>query len=370
MTQGNKLQFPLSAETADDSSSTFIDAKNEMVFDTNRKVEGAGEVVRSDVDFTYKCKGDVSGKPDRWVCCHDCYRHRKINPSCGQRNCVRCQAKRARMIFEKYRPALERISSGNARRWILVTLTGYRVPREWVGQNVYMIMEKAKKLLQKYFLGGQISVEHMFGHAFSDVEQKGEKGYYIHVHALVIGDYINNRIVREDGLTDMERFTAEWGYFTKVQSLHFDPQGHPRTNSEAVKAGLTYVCKYISKGVALEDSELDQVKRLRYIRTFGLIYKMEKPEWKSHCQFCYDGDPRRGRLGIINEEDVDTIHNKQMQKGDEPLELVRVISWPVKVVKLPLDELKRRYDDLEDWFLRIGRNFRLRTALLRWIYVS
>lgn len=322
----------------------------------------ADDVTVHDYDDRPKCRGPTADIPARWVACRDCYRYRLIVASCGQRNCGRCQLKRSMMEYERYYPALQKIDCGGmGRKWIAVTLTGFRVPRDWIGQNAYMMMDNAKKLLQKWFLGGLVVVEHVL--------KKIENEYYLHAHALVIGDYVNNRIQREHGMTDIQMFESEWGYFVSLTSMHNDPQGHPRTKAQTVTAGLNYILKYVTKGVALEDSELDQVKRLRYIRTFGEVYKVQKPKVVSRCKFCYNGDLSRGRLAIVMEQDIEAVIRDGKDKP-EPLETMRVLSWPQKAIKVPFDELKRQYDDLEDWFLRIGRNFRLRTALLRWIYVS
>lgn len=308
----------------------------------------AEDVTTHDFDDGPKCKGNTADLPDRWVACRDCFRYRLVIASCGQRNCGKCQLKRAALEYERYYPALQKIDCGGlGRKWIMVNLTGFRVPRDWVGQNAHMMMDDAAKLLQKWFLGGLVVVEHTFNAADNE--------YYLHAHGLVIGDYVNNQIQREHGNTDLGMFASEWGRFVGLTSMHFDPRGHPRTNAETVTAGLSYVLKYVTKGVALQDEELYQVKRLRYIRTFGEVYKCKKPIVVSRCKFCYNGDLGRGRLEMAEDWQIAKIENEKKAHGPEPLETMRVLSWPAKTAVEKIDAVKAYFDKIherwERWFV-------------------
>lgn len=330
------------------------------------KLLKADDVTTHDYDDGPKCKGATVDLPDRWVACRDCFRYRLVIASCGQRNCGRCQLKRSALEYERYFPALSKIDCGNVgRKWIMVNLTGYRISRDWVGGNAHIMMNDAVQLLQKWFLGGFVVIEHTWHEA--------EKEYYLHAHGLVIGDYVNNRIQREHGMTDFQMFASEWGRFVGLTSMHFDPKGNPRTNAQTVKAGLSYVLKYVTKGVALNDEELDQVKRLRYIRTFGEIYKCKKPVVVSRCKFCYDGDLGHGRLEMAEDWQISKIITDKMALGPEALETTRVLSWPgktaielVEAVKGYFSRIHERFKVLQD---RIDREkpFQHAKMLIRWL---
>lgn len=332
-----------------------------------------GEQISDDDLSNYpRCRGDMSDQPERFVCCHDCYRYRRIIPSCGQRNCPRCQLKQSRRLMERLIPALQLIQTGFGRRWIAVTLEGYRVPQTAVGVNVSIFAKLAREFLkrERKFKGGLIVIEHTW--------KPAEREYYIHAHAFVLGDFVNQAqfernwgsFLLEEGLITFEEFVkarddallkhpgrgyenVEGVRYCYVEDFRKDKQGRLRTNEDTIKAGLTYILKYISKGVALDDADLEQVRGLRYISTFGELYRMAVPVWKSRCKFCYQGDMKKGRLGIISDDDIAIIKSRGMTKGEEPLELVRVISWPTKQPKISLEAVKARWDELEEWWKRV-----------------
>lgn len=227
--------------------------------------------------------------------------------------------------MEKYVPALELIKTGYGRRWISITLSGFRVPREWVGQNAYMFVHDVRMFLKERYLGGLVVIEHTW--------KPREQEYFIHAHALVLGDF-----------EDVGKMSEEWGRFVWLSDMRFDQQGHPRTNAESIRAGLLYILKYVSKGVALEDVDLEQVHGMRYISTFGEMYNMRLPTITSRCKFC------NGRVGICYAADIEAIERGKLAKGKEPLELVRVTSWPLKVMKAPRGCQEQRDKELEEWW--------------------
>lgn len=266
--------------------------------------------------------------------------------------------------MEKYIPAMAKIQTGYGRRWIAVTLTGYRVPRDAVGVNVDIFAKMARKFLKGRFLGGLIVVEHTW--------KPYSKEYYIHAHGFCLGDFQNQvqleyewgSYLLEEGVISFEEFhkarddahkqMPEKGYdkvdgirFCWLQDFRWEPHGGMRTNSEAILAGLTYILKYVSKGVALEDEDLQQVKGMRYISTFGELYGMVLPVIKSICKFC------KGNVGLCYSQDIEMIEARKLKgeypEHDEPLELERVITWPAKRRSEPYDVVKRRYDDLKAW---------------------
>lgn len=261
-----------------------------------------------DFDDGDSCVGAIPDKFERYVVCSDCFRWRKVKPSCGQRNCPKCQKRRSRLLLERYLPALELIKTGFGRRWIAVTLTGYRIEKEHLGDHVRAFGKDAREFVKKKYLGGIITIEHTVK------KESGE--YYIHAHALVLGDFQNQ-----------QKLSEEWGRFVWLQDMRFDPQGHARTNKETVRAGLSYLLKYVTKGVVLGNDELKLAKGLRYVSNFGELYNMKLPRFQSRCAFC------DGRLLLGHRKDIDIIIRDNMAHGSEPLKVKRVISWPPKSKK-------------------------------------
>lgn len=293
-----------------------------------------------------KCVGliDTVGG-DRFLYCTDCFRYRAISPSCNQRNCPRCQLKQSRRLFNRYFHALKRklrFEIGFTRRLIMVTLTGFNVSHFELGEKLKALLRSARSFLKMKYRGGLIAAEHTFH------EAEGE--YFIHVHALVHGDY-----------HDVKEMSAEWGRFVWLQdALHY--RGRVRTLDEGLSAGLLYMLKYIAKGFTIDDADLEQVKRIRYISTFGDWYNMEMPRIVSRCKACH------GKITVGTEDDIDTIHKDRMGSEDswhdafdergniigeykEPLELEMVISWrsdlseKVKnALEVQQEGLRRRYE--------------------------
>ena len=57
------------------------------------------------------------------IYCSTCGRRKLINPSCGKRNCKRCQFKRARKLERKYLPAIIEKQNKPGHMWTFVNLT-------------------------------------------------------------------------------------------------------------------------------------------------------------------------------------------------------------------------------------------------------
>lgn len=278
----------------------------------------------------FSCVGNV-GELRQFLICGDCFRWRGIEPSCNQRNCPRCQSKQARRLLDVYAPACGLIETGFRRRWIMVTLSGERVANENLSKEIKRLLKKGREFLKSRFKGGLIALEHTYD------SQKAE--YYLHIHALCFGDY-----------QDIKEFSKDWGRWAWLSRAELTPHtGDIRTNDQAVSVGLTYILKYISKGYALQNSELPQLRGLRYISTFGELYNMKKPKIKISCRFC------GGRVIVGNQSDIDSIERQKLALGDEPLELERAITWSAHGRIEVLAEIKGYYDKIherwERWFL-------------------
>ena len=301
--------------------------------------------LRNDLDYDdgEECVGPVPETFDRYVICRDCFRWRKIKPSCQQRNCPRCQRGRSNKLAFKYSHALANVKTGFGRRWIAITLTGYVVDKEHLGDHVRAFGKDARAFLKKRYLGGLITIEHTLK----------PEGYYIHAHGLVLGDFI-----KQDTLQN------EWGRIVWVSAMERDPEGRSRSNRETVSAGLGYLLKYVTKGVALRNTELHLVKGLRYVSSFGEMYNMQVPTIESRCAFC------NGRLALGGKDDIDAIEKDKLAHGSEALEIKRSISWVQKAKKPSEADVKEAATRLKEFVSSLWLDGGVLSGLslaLRWL---
>jgi hypothetical protein len=252
------------------------------------------------VDYN-TCKGSLVGLPEWHHYCKGCYRHRMIEPTCKQRNCPKCQKVHVMELYEKYAPALRRIKTGFGRRWINITLTGFHVPQDMYALFADAYLREAREFLKEHYLGGFVGLEHT----------KKPDGYYLHVHALVLGDF-----------QDQKKLSDEWGRIVYLQDLRKDKKGRERSKDQQANAALAYVLKYMTKGVELPDEKLKEVKGMRYYSTFGELYAMGLPKITHRCKFC------KGEIALASLLDVEMIEEKKMSAGPEVLVLEKEISWP------------------------------------------
>jgi hypothetical protein len=49
------------------------------------------------------------------------------------------------------------------------------------------------------------------------------------------------------------------------------------------KQSVRYILKYVAKGVQLDDTWLEALKRLKYVRSWGFLYNMKEPSYDMIC---------------------------------------------------------------------------------------
>lgn len=251
--------------------------------------------------------------------CQDCRKVKIINPSCNQRNCERCNQKRANKLFKRYYGKMIAMHNNPRRsykeKWRIVTLTGFRIPFDNdFRKRVKWFSDCAQKFLdENYPTGGILSVEmtvHRKGHfqgAISNDDEMTQYQYistqrelYVHAHGVCFG-----------GFHDKKNFDADWGAYLYRAMLKAGDnvpmlESSYRERSERftwletvrnVKGSLNYVLGYVLKGIMVSDEELEAVKRLKYIRTWGELYGIHDPEYDMYCADCggrcyldYDGE--------------------------------------------------------------------------------
>ncbi len=240
-----------------------------------------------------------------WLYCIDCKRRKRINPSCGMRNCKRCQFKRARKLEQRYLPRIMAEKTNGGHRWTWVTLTKVDIPvrADTLRADITRYGNLVQRLLaEEYPSGGLLVIEHtvriVLKAAYSVLsEESGErridgpatilhktKYLKLHSHALVCGGY-----------KDKESFERRYGAAIVnagllSQSELDENQGKRHSWMELVrnaKRTLRYMMKYVAKGVELSDEEVELLKRTKYIRTWGFLYRMKEPTFDLVCADCY-----------------------------------------------------------------------------------
>lgn len=264
--------------------------------------------------------------------CSGCLRAKVIPPSCNQRNCLRCNKKRSNRLYKKYFDKMHKIASDAMtgrdhykNKWRMITLTGFRIPfDEKFRARVKWFTDAAQKFLEvEYEKAGMLSIEmtvkrkgHYQGHVMlegGDCQYQfisEERELYIHAHSVVFGGFKTNT-------RDNPEFNKRWGAALvramveardKVPMLELSyREKHERFAwLETVKnlnGSLNYILGYISKGIMVSDEELEAVKRLKYIRTWGMLYGLDNPEWDMYCADCGE----RCYLDLSNETIIDAI---------------------------------------------------------------
>ena len=264
--------------------------------------------------------GTIEEMPPITIYCGDCGRRKLINPSCGKRNCKRCQFKRARKLERKYLPAILGKQNKPGHMWTFVNLTGihFTVETDLLNDTLRRFGNAMQKFLsEEYEEGGLAVIEHTKSYVvlplgvvlegFDDHQIEGPATIidfppqlYIHGHALCYGGFKSKAGFEERwglalvraGLLAFEEFKKERenaiakhpnaGY-EKVEGLRY-------VGIEAVrnpKASIRYILKYVAKGVELTDEYLEALKRLKYVRSWGFLYKIEKePSYDLICEDC------------------------------------------------------------------------------------
>lgn len=205
--------------------------------------------------------------------------------------------------------------------WTFVNLTGihFRVNADNLGDTLRRFGNAMQRFLsEEYEEAGIAVIEHTRSHVVVPIGSvlDGEElncgisgpatiidyrpQLYIHGHALCYG-----------GFKGKAGFEERWGLaLVKAGLLSHDDFRKERENAivihpnagyekveglryvgiEAVRnprSSIRYILKYVAKGVELTDEYLEALKRLKYVRSWGFLYKVEKePTYDLICEDC------------------------------------------------------------------------------------
>lgn len=264
--------------------------------------------------------GTIVEMPPITIYCSDCGRRKVINPSCGKRNCKRCQSKRARKLENKYLPAIMSAPNKPGHMWTFVNLTGvhFTVDFQSLGDILRRFGNAMQRFLsEEYEEVGLAVIEHTRSFvpiAIGSVLEGDFQDYtidgpatiiefrpqlYIHGHALCYGGYKNKaqfeerwgRALVKAGLLTYEEFKKERDNAIEIHphSGYERVEGLRYVGIEALRnprKSVRYILKYVAKGVELSDEYLEALKRLKYIRSWGSLYGMKELTYDLICQDC------------------------------------------------------------------------------------
>ena len=249
--------------------------------------------------------GTIVELPALWLFCEGCGRRKKVNPSCGKRNCKRCQFKRARKLERKYLPPILSKKNERGHMWTFVNLTGVHIDMSL--KNLRASLKKFGDVMQEFLSkeyddAGLAVIEHTtrcrivpLGEILDEGEFYGysvqgpatiityEYSLYVHAHAICFG-----------GFKDKVSFERRWAANLQIAGfLSCDiverNDGRRFVGLEAVrnpKNAMRYILKYVAKGVELSDEYVEVLKRLKYIRTWGFLYSMKELTYDLICDSC------------------------------------------------------------------------------------
>jgi hypothetical protein len=202
--------------------------------------------------------------------------------------------------------------------WTFVNLTGihFRMEIDFLNGTLRRFGNAMQKFLsEEYEEGGIAVIEHTKTYVvqplevvlgnFEDYQIEGpatlidyKQQLYIHGHALCYGGFKNKASFEERwGLSLVEAGLLSYEEFKKEREnaiLKHPNAGYEKVEGlryvgiEAVrnpKASIRYILKYVAKGVELTDEYLEALKRLKYVRSWGFLYKVEKePTYDLICE--------------------------------------------------------------------------------------
>lgn len=263
------------------------------------------------------CRGPVSGT-NLIAFCPKCKAWKTVTQRCHLRNCANCAFFTSRRLYHIFYPSLQRQirRSGNLgydRRLIFGVLTYGHVPAHSLGQSVRDLVKRGSKFLRGYFpLGALIVAEHTY---YPSSHPEYPDTYYLHLHFLAHG-YIQNG----------SKFYSEWGRRVSFDDASISPGSkvRDRTIEQTLTAGMNYLLKYVTKGAEVQDKDLPQIKRVRYVTTVGKFNRMDRPKYLCKCKKCSVG------IKVSLGEDAEDYIEKY---GECPiLELEREITWSTRSV--------------------------------------
>ena len=196
-----------------------------------------------------------------------------LNYHCNLRTCKDCSKIRKRRIRNKYLPFLERLHQNRKEFLYFLTIS----PKNYnnLKEGLKHIKKSFSKFLRHKYLEERIKA------GLYVVETKGTEGNWnIHIHAIIYGRYIDNKVRSDKNSKIVSLFRQSSG---REVNIHVQKQS-------STKFTLNYMCKYISANKDDFKTDLDMAKyifftrKMRLINTFGKEFYNIKI--KKTCQIC------------------------------------------------------------------------------------
>lgn len=202
---------------------------------------------------------------------------------------MRCMWGRSKKLEEKYLPHIIAKKGRGSRKWIFVTLTGITIDRGRLPEYAKRLTDVASDFLrEEYPEGGLLALEYSVFTPQKTVDGSNT-GYRdsaevnLHVHAIAYG-----------GFKYMPKFEERWAARLRDANLlhmsDIERTGGRRwvwlSVAKRVKNALRYVLKYIAKGIGLSDEEVEQLKRQKYVRSWGCLYGVKGQRYDLVCADC------------------------------------------------------------------------------------
>ncbi|MFA5174313.1 MAG: protein rep [Candidatus Pacearchaeota archaeon] len=194
---------------------------------------------------------------------------------CCLRTCPSCSKIRKRRIRNKYLPFLSGLHQD--RKYFLYFLTISPKNYENLEDGLDHIKKSFSKFLRHKYIKERIKA------GLYVIETKGTEGNWnIHMHTIIYGRYIDNKIRNNKNSKIVDLFRESSG---REVNIHISKQN-------STKFTLNYMCKYISANKDDFETELDlakyifQTRKRRLIHTFGEFYKIKIQIKKQICPHC------------------------------------------------------------------------------------
>jgi hypothetical protein len=210
--------------------------------------------------------------------------------------------RRSKKLQRKFLPLIHKYKNSNVDRWKFVTLEGIRILSDGdLRKNLKRFTDCATRFLQNEWEQGGLGVlEHttkqvirplleMTQGQFYGIDAQGDctvihyqAELYVHYHAIVYG-----------GFRDVYGLATRWRQALLdaglVSSEHDPLEGKHGVKISQVRnlvATAKYVLKYVAKGVKLSDAEVELLTRLKYVRSWGILYNAKEPTYDIICMDC------------------------------------------------------------------------------------
>ena len=198
-----------------------------------------------------------------------------VTHHCSLRTCLDCSKIRKRKISRKYFPFLQSLYQNRRDFLYFLTIS----PENY--KNIKEGLEHIKKSFSRFLRHNYVK-ERIRGGLYV-VEVKGEEGNWnIHIHAIIYGRYIDNKVRKEKDSKVVRLFKQS----SKTEvNIHVKKQ-------DSARFTLNYMLKYISANKDDFNTSLDMAKYIiatrkkRLIHTFGEFYNIKIKKSKCICNKC------------------------------------------------------------------------------------